>query len=496
MPNRIFRILVVALICISVTPALSESLPPVVFVPGHQGSTLETNQDQLWPPFSNITDGGPSQVKTRLDKLNLYRGHSGIVPYQVYQDIPLRFRIAGKTFEVDFGSYRSFLKFLKTELGYQPGDILEFPYDWRLSIEENSALLQQKIKEFSSGHAGQDVVVIAHSMGGLVTRHALKSDSDLPIKSIIQMGTPVAGLAKPAALSYGGELFKYSTILIDKEILREIVLSFPSSYELQSDVSLILNNRNLNANLEGSWKALFPAVYNTAPARLIKLKKDLRRAVRVKTACRSALPRDITDVRIVSTKWDTVRAIDVNNNRLSFKFAKGDGTVLRTSALYPNDNQSYQRCIVNNKHAYIPADREAQNRVAWELYEAAGKPVPKKFGTQKPHGPLLDLKSLNLSGQIKDNTVVIEFSVEKNQLGGDVAFLGNGFKVQAGWRDEEADGELRYEENSHHYTGKIHFKSDFNDEAFWVSVHDKNGNEVLKVYSKVDLPVSDTAGTT
>ncbi|MFI9408491.1 esterase/lipase family protein [Nocardia gamkensis] len=93
-----------------------------------------------------------------------------------------------------------------------PRAVLEFAYDWRLPVKSNALLLAEAIdthvrwwREFSDRPAGK-VVVVAHSMGGLVARHAAAIPGALDdVSSVITLGTPFEGAAKAVVMLGTGE---------------------------------------------------------------------------------------------------------------------------------------------------------------------------------------------------------------------------------------------------------------------------------------------------
>jgi pimeloyl-ACP methyl ester carboxylesterase len=478
MQNRILSLLSIWIVTLLTRGAIAEgSLPPVVFIPGHQGSTLESQTQRYWPPFKNATDIGIARTKERLQGLALFdQTPRKLVAYDIYEDWPFSFRIAGRDFELDFGSYRSLMLFLRGSVGYESSEILTFPYDWRKGLEENSASLEKSIKNFSRGHGGQKVVLVSHSMGGLVARHALNKHPDLPVHTLIQMGTPVAGLAKPAALSAKGKLFSGSNLIISEDELRDIILSFPSTYELQSDDSLLLNGQEQAIHETESWRKLFPGVYHGP--RYSKLNTYLAAAKKSKSLCRRPIP--VKDVRIVSTYYDTIRAINVGTEETEFLAAKGDGTVLRTSSIYPGVG-NVDVFFVHNRHAFIPSDVGAQNKIARELYSAVGLSAPDKFNKEVPHSALLELESLDLHATIDGQAVMVKFVPTKPDKSN---FLGNTFKVTAGWRGSD-DPPRALEYSSNGYSGELILPSD-PSEAYWISVSESD-DEVFRIYGKIDF---------
>ena len=86
-----------------------------------------------------------------------------------------------------------------------PLSFVNFGYDWRLSLHLSSANLLAQLEQLKAESAargegdgkGVGSTVIAHSMGGLVTLHALARARDPTVfKGIIFCGVPFGGCGK------------------------------------------------------------------------------------------------------------------------------------------------------------------------------------------------------------------------------------------------------------------------------------------------------------
>lgn len=115
-----------------------------------------------------------------------------------------------------FRAYDSLLNFLDSS-GYQGGrNLFFFGYDWRLDLIAQTKELRQTI-ERHTGSATNKVDIIAHSMGGLLTRAYLERYAEDPrIRSIIYLGTPHLGAPRA-----------FSTLLGHTNILRDFNGKFP-----------------------------------------------------------------------------------------------------------------------------------------------------------------------------------------------------------------------------------------------------------------------------
>ncbi len=93
--------------------------------------------------------------------------------------------------------------------GYEEGrDLFVFPYQWRDSNVNTAFLLKQKIQDIKIANNWPKVDVVAHSMGGLVSRQYIESeDYQNDIDQLIMLGTPQWGAPKSYLMWEGEEGF-------------------------------------------------------------------------------------------------------------------------------------------------------------------------------------------------------------------------------------------------------------------------------------------------
>ncbi len=86
-------------------------------------------------------------------------------------------------------------------------DVIFFPYDWRMSNTASAAnKLKAEIEKYNQ------VVIIAHSMGGLVASSFIQkypTSADIYIEKVITLGTPYLGAPEFLYIAETGNRFPY-----------------------------------------------------------------------------------------------------------------------------------------------------------------------------------------------------------------------------------------------------------------------------------------------
>ncbi|MFF0204568.1 alpha/beta fold hydrolase [Streptomyces sp. NPDC005017] len=100
------------------------------------------------------------------------------------------------------GGYRDLRRTLFRRFDLAEGQTFtEFPYDWRRPAVHNAALLDRhicdRLTRLRRRYPGAEVVLVAHSMGGLVAREYLeRHDQHRTVRALITLGTPFRGAVK------------------------------------------------------------------------------------------------------------------------------------------------------------------------------------------------------------------------------------------------------------------------------------------------------------
>lgn len=178
---------------------------PVIFVPGIAGSELYNDRELVWINTWRL-------LGSQLPVLNLF---------QMQWLLPLRLAADGVTpakpsYHVHVGdvmrhgltdAYSGMIQSLKDQ-GYVEGkDLRLFPYDWRqdpaVTAAQLGRLVDQTLKETGAGK----VVLLSHSMGGLVARDYVVHGGAPKVKAMMALATPWLGAPVAyRALQYGWDL--------------------------------------------------------------------------------------------------------------------------------------------------------------------------------------------------------------------------------------------------------------------------------------------------
>lgn len=193
----------------------------IILVHGIMGSKLKLGTEEIWPPSLREMLSKPPHY-LRIDKLRNPKAVATEIIYQYTSLIPV---------------YAPIIRILDDIVDEQGGLRPRFCFDWRLDLPVAADLLAQAISDVCSGPNPADTVtLVAHSMGGLVTRHLLESGNFSKKKwfkkidrfiaiCVPHVGAPIA-VVRALGLSGSTGIWPadMKTILNDK--------NFPAGFEL------------------------------------------------------------------------------------------------------------------------------------------------------------------------------------------------------------------------------------------------------------------------
>jgi hypothetical protein len=214
----------------------------VVIIPGILGSVLVKNGREVWGGSGESVVGNLVTFGGALKGLKLEPGigHSDpkdgvstprILP-RLYM-IPTFWKADG------YGKLAERLSrtlTLTPASDNQPGNLIEFPYDWRLSNQLNAQRLADTVMphldrwQCCTKSKEAKLIFICHSMGGLVARWFLEILGGRDItRSLITIGTPYQGSVNALNALVNGLFLGLGPIGISVD---ELLRSFPSVYQL------------------------------------------------------------------------------------------------------------------------------------------------------------------------------------------------------------------------------------------------------------------------
>lgn len=373
--------------------------PHVLILPGIMGSTLGTKgffDDTLWIDPVDI-------IRGRLAALSLDGGSPDIQPLGVllfaYLKLKLRLKLAG--FDAEF-----------------------HPYDWRRDIRTLGRDLAKRIVE-ETGDGRPSLYLVAHSMGGLVSRAGFKrlEDSGNPqdanrVQRLIMLGTPNNGSFSPVQALSGTHSMVKKVAAIDlsnsrKDLVNEVFNTFTGLYQM-------LPARSVFSGLDLYDPANWP------PTGMGPRSAELTAAPEVHDALAAGRNRFIL---IAGINQETIVSVRRDGDELLYGLSlEGDGTVPLAFAQLANVTTYF----VEEEHGSLP-NNSAVQRAVIDLLETGRTSVLKTSWTPGRRGVLREAPAAQLAPEPFDGRrgdrvsrselrrLVEEFAAPPHRAGGPVS---------------------------------------------------------------------------
>lgn len=312
------------------TNALSATSKAIVIVPGILGSTLETTSGtEVWLHLINygkmaLNEDGTSVYSIRSANYDNYGANN---------------------------TYKTLYQSLNEAFGSE-FDIIFFDYDFRLSNTAAATKLATELSGYS------EVILVAHSMGGLVAGKYLANSSTNRSKTtaLISLGTPYVGAAKAIDVMETGEMITFSLLGIDINLFKNTIKNMSkncyAAYQLlpTSKYYSITGTYPLSVN-GTNYSTVTTQLQKTAWGK--KSDGTVKPMFSTATSFHSSLfssgvhitdYSDVTAYTLAATGEDTISKVNLDSNyevsSLTYSNA-GDGTVLQKSAGYGVPNYLY-----------------------------------------------------------------------------------------------------------------------------------------------------------
>ena len=342
----------------------------VVILPGILGSVLQKDGKDLWA----VSGQAVGQIFTNSEQTfqNLKLGQDnpeaeslgdGVRATALIQDthlIPGLWKIDG---------YTKTASLITDNFDVTPGDIYndpddkaanfyQFPYDWRRDNRANARILKKLIDKRlkcwreKSGASDAKVILMAHSMGGLVSRYYLEvlegwQDS----RAVFTFGTPYRGSLKAVNFLANG----YKQMFLD---LTEVMRSLTSVYQLLPIYKVININGEYHRiaeidnlpNIDGLKPQDALAFHREIEAAVEQHLKDERYLKSFRTVPLSGVQQPtLQSAALIDGKLIASEDLpEVLRNRSDL--GDGDGTVPKVSAIPIERSQNLDNFFIAEQH--------------------------------------------------------------------------------------------------------------------------------------------------
>lgn len=341
----------------------------LVFVPGLLGSELHDDRGKVWPgSLIGGVFGFDEEHFRRLLAPNLRVGGlvemvGGLV--DIYRQWLQAFRALARNNKQLFSD------------STDPPSLYTVPYDWRLALEDSAAnRLAPTIRKARSDW-GQDVRIhlVAHSLGGLLSRYYLQSgrftaDAGFSsIKSFITFGTPHNGA--PVALAGAVGLHKTNFMSIEQSKRLANDARYPALYQTFPLFSAPVIWKSMR---QSKLEPITLADTAFATGKLHLNRQNLDRAASFRQALEtSPIPRDIRSFLLIGTRFETITHFFWTGSEIEKRETQdgGDGTVSLEGAYLPG----FQVQFTGESHVDLIASDVARATFQ-QLFDADGLAAP------------------------------------------------------------------------------------------------------------------------
>ena len=327
----------------------------VVILPGIMGSVLQKDGTDLWNVSGQAIWQVLRSLGNRINDLKLEKDDpkggdigDGVVPTGLIQDahiIPGLWKIDG---------YNETAKKITDNFNVIAGDIYndsddtvanfyEFPYDWRRYNSANAHILKnlldkrlQAWRNSKEERKDAEVILLAHSMGGLVSRYYLEVLGGWKdCRALFTFGTPYRGSLNAVNFLANG----YRQLFLD---LTDIMRSFNSVYELMSIYEMLKIEDKFYRVAEAPID--LPNVDKDRAKAALQFHREIEAAIKVNS---QEADYSYITVPIVGIEQKTFQSAILEDDKIAVvedlpaiiasqpNLAKGDGTVPEISAFPP-----------------------------------------------------------------------------------------------------------------------------------------------------------------
>ena len=386
----------------------------IIVVPGITGSVLKKNGKIIW----GMSASGLFRLMTSKDKVvqDLFLKKDSETEDNIDDGIMatelIKFpqMIAGL---VKNSGYQDLSKMLKKRFDLKEGTVsqpdipanyIEFPYDWRRTnvytanrlkrfVEERLDLLRKSEDKY----ANAEVILITHSMGGLISRYYLEVlGGRKDCKALFTLGTPHWGSMNALDFISNG----YHLMHLE---LTEVMRSFNAIYELLPTYYCFEQNGVYHKLDDLDKLGNIPNLNRERVNKAFKFHKAIEEAIEKNKADKKyeLIPIvGVSQLTYQSAKFKDERIYLLNKleGEDSKNVIDGDGTVPRMSAIPKELHGTLDYDYTHTLHAAIPNDDDVLDKIYQHLIMLKTKNLPNFRGPEAEYpGLVLNIEDMYLA---------------------------------------------------------------------------------------------------
>lgn len=338
----------------------------LIVIPGISGSVLEKDGTLVWGSAGALWRGwslsSASMTSLALGNDNPESDDLGD-GVRAVSLIDMPSIVAGLLKSDGYGTLTSQLvtHFRANQPG-EPKSVLDFPYDWRrdnrVSARKLKAFVAKGLSDWRNAVGGNDakVILIAHSMGGLVARYFLDVLGGWrDCKALITLGTPFRGSLN--ALNCLANGYREARVLDMSEVLR----TFTSMYQLLPIYEAI-------SLPDGTWgrPGEISGIPNVDAARAqdaLAFHREIESAVNANQGNKEYREKGYRLIPFVGARQPTLQSAVLKDGKLEVTanvpkivppdLGDGDGTVPRVSAVPIDMSNEFRETYCPERHACL-----------------------------------------------------------------------------------------------------------------------------------------------
>lgn len=242
----------------------------------------------------------------------------------------------------------------------RPANYFEFAYDWRrdnrYAARKLQELVNRKLPQWREHSGAQDarVILVAHSMGGLISRYYLEVlQGWRDCRALITFGTPYRGSVNALGYLANG----YKQLFLD---LTEVMRSFTAAYQLLPIYRSVQTGQGFArvAEIDG-----IPGIDRDRAAAALRFHREIEEAVAANRKEADYFTQGYRILPVVGTRQKTFQSATLAGGRLTVAhvapegvptfLADGDGTVPRVSAIPIELSNEFFDTFVAEKHSSL-----------------------------------------------------------------------------------------------------------------------------------------------